>query len=559
MVKCKACACAWLLIAGCTVGAPPGFSNGDRWTFPLVGPLEDGLLVTPVSVHGKGPYLFAIDPDANVTEIDMQVVEEAGLRKGVGPHRIDETDTGQIRGYAEMLDLKVANLTIDRRDVMVIPVGMYDTEGRHLSGILGRDVLADSLVFSFDRDQGIATLSTVKAFTPPPGAAAIKYELVSSSAAAVATTAVDRQQAAGRSGADLPDVPPVPRRLATAQIGAARFTMHLDLGARLSQLSEASWGKANLTSMPAEPKLRLVDEAATPRDVTTLGVAAEVTLGPITRSHVVFVPYSDKRFKVERVDGALGLDFFQAYAVYANWDSTTYYMKARGDAAATTTARLGRWGADVPQCPHPGCVTAELAATEAGVTLQVTRDAQAANRPLEVFLGVTPASGKAAAPLVVALPGGADKLTTPVPAEYAGATLAVLDVSPFPRACPGDGGCVQPLGAPMVRSSDPGPQGPSPPKTVVLEKLRRLTGAQAIPPSDDAQKAAAGKPLGVAIVKVCLTPDGKVEGTKLVKSSGVPAYDAQLQRTIQATWTFEPVELEGKPAPVCTQVTFLTH
>src|SRR5712675_3310145 len=109
-MQCKVYAFASLVVAGCTVGAPPGFSSGDHWMFPLVGPLEDGLLVTPVSVHGHGPYLFAIDPDANVTAIDKQLVEDAELRMGTGPHRIDETDTGQIRFYAEMLELKVSNL-----------------------------------------------------------------------------------------------------------------------------------------------------------------------------------------------------------------------------------------------------------------------------------------------------------------------------------------------------------------------------------------------------------------------------------------------------------------
>src|SRR4051812_1080712 len=51
-MKHHALAAVTIALAGCTVGAPPGFSGGDRWTFPLVGPLEDGLLVTPVSVHG---------------------------------------------------------------------------------------------------------------------------------------------------------------------------------------------------------------------------------------------------------------------------------------------------------------------------------------------------------------------------------------------------------------------------------------------------------------------------------------------------------------------------
>src|ERR1043165_10108464 len=97
-----ASAIAWLM-AGCAVGPPAGFSSGDHWTFPLVGPLEDGLLITPATVHGHGPYLFAIDPDANVTEIDKQIVDDAGLRMGSGPHRIDETKPGQTRVYPELL------------------------------------------------------------------------------------------------------------------------------------------------------------------------------------------------------------------------------------------------------------------------------------------------------------------------------------------------------------------------------------------------------------------------------------------------------------------------
>src|SRR5215813_11489099 len=97
--------------AGCAVGAPPGFSSGERWTFPLVGPLEDGLLVTPAMVRGHGPYLFAFDPDANISAVDKQIVDDAGLRTSAGPRIIDETNTGQIRLYAEMIDLKIAGLT----------------------------------------------------------------------------------------------------------------------------------------------------------------------------------------------------------------------------------------------------------------------------------------------------------------------------------------------------------------------------------------------------------------------------------------------------------------
>jgi hypothetical protein len=594
-MQCKARLLGLLVATGCTVGAPPGFSGGDHWTFPLVGPLEDGLLITPVTVRGHGPYLFAFDPDANFSAIDKQVADEAELRTSGGPKIIDETDTGQIRFYAELVGLQVSGLAIDRRDVMLFPVGYYDTEGRHLNGILGRDVIADSLVFGFDRDQGIAMLSTTKAFTPPPDAIAIPYKDLSGGAGTVAGTGAPGTLVArgtgGRGaavdpGANVPGrvsssagvgsatVSPVPRRLATAQIGAATLAMHLDLGAAVSQLPESNWAEAQLT--PTDVKLRLVDEAASVRNITKAAIG-DVN-GPVRAQHVTFAPFVENRFGKLTVDGALGLDFFRGYAVYANWDKRTFYLKPRGDAAASTASRLGRWSAVLRSCPHPACVTAALVAESGGPTLEVTRDAEAANQALEVVLGVAAAGGKGP-PLLVELPRGVDKVSSLLPSEYAGAALAVLDVSPFSRGCADEGGCVAPLDDSLARGMLPPPP-PPPPATLVpypgspspgtaseapraaatgsarnvaIDKLRRLSGDAAIPPGDDAKKAAGGKPFAVAIVKVCLAADGKVESTKIVKSSGVPAYDDQLQGTIKASWTFAP---EARPEAVCTTATF---
>jgi hypothetical protein len=560
-----ASALAWLVAAGCAVGTPVGFSAGDQWTFPLVGPLEDGLLFTPAMVHGHGPYLFALDPDANITEIDKQVVEDAGLRIGVGPHRIDETNTGQTRIYAEVLDLKIAGLTVERRDAMVFAVGAYDTEGRHVQGILGRDAIADSLVFGFDRDHGIATLSTVKAFSAPPDAFALKYEVLSSASSAFVTN-VDRQQAAGQGegqiGVPASDVTPVPRRLTNAQIGGGRFVMHLDLGAAQSQLIQAKWRAAGLTA--GETKLRLVDEAATPREVTAIAVAPEVTAGGIKTFQVTFVPYIEKRF-AEAVDGALGLDFFRPYSVYALWDSHTYHVKLRSDLLSTAASRFGRWGAAIPACPHAGCVTAEVSATQDAAAIDIVRDPPAAGRPLEVFLGVTPAAGKSAAPLVVELPAGADKLTQPLPPDYIGASVVVLDVSPFPRTCVAGGGCVLQIGSVSTHreATGPPPDGPSPegeraataaPRSVRLDQLHRLTGDAQIAPSDVARHDAAGKPFAVAIVRLCLDAGGKVSATKVVKSSGVQTYDEQLEVTIRSSWTFA-----ADDGNACTTATFVNH
>ena len=565
-----------LLAAGCTVGAPAGFSGGDSWTLPLVGPLEGGTLIVPATVRGHGPYLFAIDPDANVTAVDEGIVKEAELQNNPGARRVDETDTGQPRGFVDLIDLKVGNLTIDRRSAMVFPTSFYDTEGRVIRGVLGRDAIPESLVFGFDRDHGIATLATTKSFAAPPDAIAIKYEsLVSDSNKATSTVLPGaRVGAAGSSGTPLA---PVQRRLASARIGDATLTMHLDLGAATSQLREGKWTSAKLVPTPA--RLRTTDEAGTARDFTKAGVASEVALGAARATGVTFVPYVEKRFVLESVDGALGLDFFQPYAVYASWDNRTYYLKPRGDAAATVTARLARWGTALPACAHPGCVTAELVTSNGNATLNVVRDPEAATRPLEVLLQVTVAAGKppsAVVPLLIELPAATDRLTGALPKAYAGATVAVTDVSPFPRNCVDATGCILPLGVPAGGDEDDAPPpaaapAPAPddaaaataaalaavaPKSVPLAKLHRLAGSAEIPPSGDVKKTLGNQKLATAIVKLCLTVEGKVDFTKLVKSSGAIAYDTQLQDTIKATWSFEPVQIDGAAQPVCTTLTF---
>ena len=78
---------AALALASCTPTrrAPSGFSPGDSWTIPLVGPLEDGLLLVPAWIDDKGPFLFALDPDANVSIVDTDAVKAAGARTGDGP------------------------------------------------------------------------------------------------------------------------------------------------------------------------------------------------------------------------------------------------------------------------------------------------------------------------------------------------------------------------------------------------------------------------------------------------------------------------------------------
>lgn len=415
-------------LAACTSGPPPGFSGGqgDRWTFPLVGPLEDHLLLAPVSITGKGPYLFAIDPDANVSIIDEEIVKKLELRVGKGPSRLDETDTQQVRFYAEILQLELGELVVTQKQMMVTGKGSFDQNGRRIHGVIGRDILADSLVFGFDREHGLGYLTTVSAFKAPPGATKLPWEQLNS-----------RIQNA--------EVVPMPRRLVTAKIGDASVHMHLDLGAPTSELRESAWAKAKLEGKPA--KGATIDEAGTAHRKDSVAIAPSVTVGDLAAQNVTFLPFADKRWPDEEIDGALGLDFLRNYSTWIDWDAKAFYLAPRAPVAARD--RISRWEDEVPafaKCATAGCVkvrvvdpmagkTLEEGKPHPGVVLVVERDPAIVGTNLEIVLE---AKDHSTLPrVVVSLPPSAERAMQQLKGEFVGATLEVVDASPYPRACPG--------------------------------------------------------------------------------------------------------------------------
>ncbi len=422
---------AALGLVGCTSGPPPGFAGGtgDRWAFPLVGALEDDLLITPVTIDGRGPFLFGIDPDANASLIDEQLVKELKLLTRKGPDRVDESETQHPRFYAEVIALELGTLIVERRDAIIVKVGTLDVNGRRIHGMIGKDVLADSLVFGFDRDQGFGYLTTVKAFKPPPGAIALTFEILPSR---------------------LPNVQvlPTPRRLVRASIAGEPFTLHLDLGAAASQLRESLWARAKLTSKNVNAAV--IDEVGMPRLVTKAGISESVAVGSAAAATLAFVPYADKRWSDREIDGTLGLDFFRAYTVWLDGDGKTCHVGPRRPVEPKT--RITRWESGaLDRCTQLGCVTVRLvdplagkpvdpARPHPGLVLSITREEPAGGMGLEVILEAT---GRPELPrLVVNLPPTADRVMEHLKPEWVGASLVVIDASPYPRQCPAEGGCV---------------------------------------------------------------------------------------------------------------------
>ncbi|MEZ4365375.1 MAG: hypothetical protein R2939_03695 [Kofleriaceae bacterium] len=362
---------ALALAAGCSIGAPPGFSDGDSWSAPLVGPLESGVLIVPVFIDDQGPYLMRIDPDANQSIIDEALASELALLSGWGGRMLDESDTTRPTRFAKLRALRVGTLTVRKPLVQVTPVGTFSTSGRILRGVLGKDVLADSLVFGFDRDRGLAYLATQQGFTPPTGAVQIGYDIVSSVLAV--------------------DIPPAGRRVTTASIGGTRLNLHLDLGEPHSQLRQALWAKAGLAAVPASATL--VDEVGTRRTVNQAGLASNVALGPIVVPQLMFLPYGDRRWEEEDVDGTLGLNAMRDQVVWANLDKHVVYLTPR-PTEDLLTERLARWNSpELAACAHPGCVSIAGEATAVAPTPMVDADAPA-----------EPAPGAGAPGMIVAAP-----------------------------------------------------------------------------------------------------------------------------------------------------------
>jgi hypothetical protein len=88
--------------------------------------------------------------------------------------------------------------------------------------------------------------------------------------------------------------------------------------------------------------------------------------------------------------------------------------------------------------------------------------------------------------------------------------------------------------------------------------LHRTVGKMGIVPDDETktaiQKAGIGRVVGT--FQFCISEAGQVQDLAMLRSTGVPPYDAKILREI-SHWEYEPYIDDGKPTSVCTAVTFI--
>lgn len=394
----------FLALSGCAVGAPPGFGKGESWSVPLVAPLEDDLLLVPVHLHDRAEaVLFMIDPDSAVSSIDNRLVRELKLYSYPGQRELNELDRRVPVFLAEVKKVRVGELEVANRRMRVHRFGTFWAGGRLVRGILGRDVVADSLMFSADRDRGIVMLATQGSLSPPPQATVITYRNF------------------------------FHRRIAPVKVNRAHvFDMHIDLGARTTML----WGpliqKAGLPKLNVRAELQ--DEYGTSWQEDWGGLAAIVEAGDARADALVVLPFGDKRLVDESIHGALGQNFLSRFNVTVNWHERTFWLKRRtADLIGTAGERLRRWGKAFAGCERPACVQIELVRDPPGASAEATPATSPASPDAQTAAG---AAAPSVQPPANATARGAQSPANAAPNAQPPASAAAPSAQPPANAAP---------------------------------------------------------------------------------------------------------------------------
>lgn len=412
---------ALFLCVGCA-STPVGFAGGVRWTVPLVSPLENGQILLPVNIHGKGPYLFIVDPDAARSMIDREVAQQLDLySKSYAWHNFLDQNDHVVRGRKyEVLDLKTGDLRIRHVNMFSVPAGSLRVGNRRVHGVLGGDLLSRTIVLDVDRDQGVLRLALTGHEVRPARKAIKGY-----------TSKYNG-----------------PFRKLVVPVTLANGTtieLAVDLAAKTSAVRKDLITRAGMPLV--EHREEIIDEYGTRQVVNGLSIAPSLRVNGVTSKHVAVIPFSDKRVRDVAFDGVLGQNLLSRYRVVFQPDRRELWLLPRAvDLQSHTSARLARWGNAFSGCLDPGCVTVQY---DAETGLRVRRARGAPTTGFAVLLQALNAQGQPlGAPLIrVAMASqevvaAADKFRQ----KFAGvAGFRIVDASPHATACSA-GDCVTVIG-----------------------------------------------------------------------------------------------------------------
>ena len=325
-----------LLAGSCVVGAPPGFSDGDNWEVPLIAPLESEVYLAPVTINGEGPFVFMVDPDSPTSAVDSSIANALDLFVGRSPNQVQTENDNLIRiSFAQQVPkVGLGNLSVRNMNLRLIQDGMLWAGGRRVRGIIGRDIISDSLIYRFDRDRGMMYIATQGNLKAPEGAKLIKFS-----------------QSYGNHR----------RYVAKATINDNhKVSVHLDLGGKISMLWDKLLKKFKLPVLSVNGDV--TDEYGFKRTINKGTLAATVSTKNTEHQSIMFLPYLDKRLDEDDIDGIIGQNLFSRYNVTVNWHHKSFWLDDRNaNIAASAKERLSRWGTSLDECATPACIKVTLA------------------------------------------------------------------------------------------------------------------------------------------------------------------------------------------------------
>lgn len=295
---------ALLALIACGAAKPVYYQGDDtRWEVELIDP-ERPELVVEATVHGAGPYLFILDPDAPRSVMDDQVARDLDL---YSDHRyvrvVNQNDVSVPRKFYEVLALDVGELHVRNVKVLNAPAGSLRVGERQVHGILGADLLSRTIVVGIDRDRGTVSLALTGHATVPANAAHVDGWLHYGSLY-------------------------VPMR-----VGGRTLTMQVRLSSAVSTLRSEILRELGRAGAPGS--VAIVDETGTALRLEGGGVL-DVALDSVLTESVRFYRHGDQRERFDLTyDGVLGQDILSRYHVVVDRDRKTLHLAPRTTTAAS--------------------------------------------------------------------------------------------------------------------------------------------------------------------------------------------------------------------------------
>ena len=404
--------------------SPPVYYQGNAhsWRIPLVGPLENAELVVPVVIDGKGPYLFAVDPDTGASRIDMGVADAVGLYRINAYTRVVGSD-GHSRPFPvyEVGEVQAGDLTLRNFEALGVPPGSLRFNGRPVAGVLGNNIFTSTIVLDVDRDAGVLRLALTGHEVPPALAHSIDARI--SYRAMYVPVEVDGHE----------------------------VELRVHLGSRFCSLWPRVAARLGVPFGRETERIRQ-PTAEIPLQFGPRAVVVELA-GAAPAEQVRFTSHYDSTSYETRFDGVLGLNYLARFHLLMDRDDGRLWLAPRDrDLAEGAAARIARWQHAFSGCRTPGCVDTVVTPGAEGdpPRLLLRRSDGVTVDGFEAVVEALDAAGRPlASPLVrVSFPRGVRDVTVSEPRFAAmvahAAAYRVVDLSPYPSECQGPA-CLEPL------------------------------------------------------------------------------------------------------------------